>query len=297
MDTALQLKIDLDNGQMVSEKDAIHKLKQSPLVNRLTSDLIEKPLFYIWRIIALSEIPQARLLDYTQNLIDRVYEKLSTPFGFSLSGDEKMFLPCYNAMLVSAMCRLGRAEDTQVKNAAGWINTYQPMERGVQVAIPNFSFHRFGGCYHNTPCYIGLAKSVFALFNYQKATGDAERQKLEQGIEYILNHQLVKRLSKDEPITHHILDISFPESYHLNIVELIRFAGEANLLNDSRTNKAVEFLRNTKSKDGGWKISYRYQADGYTVFDTGRKPGAWVSYVIGRALGEKRNQQKIIKNT
>jgi len=49
-------------------------------------------------------------------------------------------------------------------------------------------------------------------------------------------------VTKDVPITNHILDIIFPESYHLNIVELVRFASEANLLRDERTRSAVDFL-------------------------------------------------------
>lgn len=285
MDTALQLKIEIDNGKKVSEKEAVQYLRQSELVARLTSDLRDKPLFYVWRIIALSEIPEAKYLDYTKNLIDRVYEKLATPFGFSLSGDEKMFLPCYNAMMISAMCRFGRANDEQVKKAVNWINDCQPMERGPKVSIPNFRFDRFGGCYNNTPCYIGLAKSVIALFNYQKATNDKSAdKKLQQGIEYLLQHQLIKRLSKDVPITSHILDITFPESYHLNIVELIRFASEAYLLRDERTRSAVDFLQNSRQKDGGWKIDYRYKSDGYTVFDNGRKSGDWATYVLSKAL-------------
>ncbi|MEM9671302.1 MAG: hypothetical protein AAF992_01830 [Bacteroidota bacterium] len=288
MDTALKLKIDLDSGLSIPKEKAIQSLGQSGIVNQLTNDLKDKPLFYVWRLIALSEIPYAEHLNYTKNLIDLVYEKLATPFGFSLSGDEKMFLPCYNAMLVSALCRLGRAKDKEVENAIDWINTYQPMQRGVEVSVPNLRFDRFGGCFKRTPCYIGVAKSVIALFNYRVSTGDSNvKQKLEQGIEYLLEHQLIKRLSCDRPVTDHILDISFPETYHLNIVELIRFAGQANLLSDSRTSKAIGFLQQARTKDSGWKISYRYKADGYLVFDRGRKVGEWVTYIIGKAINDE----------
>jgi len=154
------------------------------------------------------------------------------------------------------------------------------MERGTKVSIPNFRFDRFGGCYKNTPCYIGLAKSVIALLNYQKATHDTSvDKKLQQGIEYILEHHLAYRLSKNVPITNHILDISFPESYHLNVVELIRFASEADLLQDERTARIIDYLQNSKLKKGNWKINYRYKADGYTVFDKD-----WVTYIINKAL-------------
>ena len=135
MDTALELKIDVDNGQIFSDRQIIDKLHKSELVIELTSDFPEKPLAILWRLICISEIPYSYKLDYTQKLIDIVYKKLATPFGFSLSGDEKMFLPCYNAMIVSALCRLDRAKDQQVRNAVEWINRNQPMQNGKKVEI------------------------------------------------------------------------------------------------------------------------------------------------------------------
>lgn len=287
MDAALELRIEADRGNLVSMHEAIPRLKQSELVKKLTSDLIDNPLFYTWRVIALSEIPYAQELDYTKKLIDRVYEQLSTPFGFSLSGDEKQFLPCYNAMLVSAMCRLGQANNETVLNAVKWINEFQPMEREVKVSAPGLKFDRYGGCFKSTPCYIGLAKSVFALFNYQQASGDKfASRKIEQGIDYLLEHHFIKKLHKNEPITPHILDISFPESYHLNIVELIRFAGAANLLADERAKPAIEFLQNAKTKEDTWKVNFRYRSAGYTVFDKGRD-SSWVTHIIRNALNDR----------
>lgn len=287
MDTALELKIGIDKGLSISRSEALQLLEQSELVKKLTRDWRDDPLFYVWRLIALSEIPYARHLEYTCMLIDRIFEKLATPFGFSLSGDEKYFLPCYNAMLVSAMCRLGQSRTKQVLNGVEWINKYQPMERGLPVSIPSFRFDRFGGCFKNSPCYIGVAKSVFALFSYWKSTGDpGVLLKYERGKEYLLKHHLVKRLSEDKPITQHIMSISFPESYHLNIVELIRFAGNANLLDDPRTHYAVRYLQEKKA-NSGWKTDFRYRSNGYTAFDDGRKTGGWVTHIINYALNGK----------
>jgi hypothetical protein len=288
MDRALELKISVDKGLEFSRFEALDLLAQSELVKKLTLDWSDDPLFYVWRLIALSEIPYAEHLDYTRKLIDRVFEKLSTPFGFSLSGDEKYFLPCYNAMLVSAMCRLGQSKSDHVLNGVEWINTHQPMERGLSVSVPKFRFDRFGGCFKQTPCYIGVAKSVFALFSYWEATGDASNNvKLEKGKEYLLEHHLVKKLSDDTPITRHIMDVSFPESYHLNIVELIRFAGNASLLDDPRAQFAIHYLEKKKGSLG-WKTDFRYRANGYTAFDDGKKTGDWVSYIINQALSANR---------
>jgi len=287
MDKALELKIGIDSGLSISRGEALQLLEKSELVKRLTRDWSDDPLFYIWRLIALSEIPFAQHLEYTRMLIDRVFEKLATPFGFSLSGNEKYFLPCYNAMLVSAMCILGQSRAEPVLNGVEWITAYQPMERGLSVSIPKFNFDRFGGCFKHTPCYIGVAKSVFALFSYREATADTGvNNKLEQGKEYLLEHELVRKLSGGEPITRHIMDISFPESYHLNIVELIRFAGSASLLDDPRSQYAIRYLETKKGKSG-WTTNFRYRSNGYIAFDDGRKTGDWVTYIINHALNRK----------
>ena len=285
MDTALELKIGIDNGQFFSGKHIIDKLQKSELVAELTSDLPEKPLAIVWRLICLSEIPFSNKLDYTQKLVDRVYEKLATPFGFSLSGDEKMFLPCYNAMIVSALCRLERAKDQQVRNAVEWINRNQPMQNGKKVEIPNFKFEKYGGCFEKTPCYIGLAKSVFALRDFKEQTNEIKYDKqLEKGTTYILEHNFFKRLSKDEPITKHITDISFPETYHLNSVELLRFANKTNLMQHKNTNDLINHINKRRTKNGKWKNNFTYKADGYINFDKGNNSSEWTTYVIKNAL-------------
>ena len=288
MDTALQLKIETENGQTFSENDIVERLLKSEIVQELTTDFPEKPLAIVWRLICLSEIPFSYLLEYTNKLIGKVYEKFSTSFGFSLSGDERNFLPCYNAMIVSALCRLGRAKDQHIILALDWINENQPMERGKSVNLSKFRFDRFGGCFNKTPCYIGLVKSVIALQNYQKATNDHRYElKLQEGTDYMLKHKFFKRLSVDKPINQHITDISFPESYHLNVVELIRFVRDRELLSDNRSKELIDFIYSNRTKEGNWKVNFRYKTEGYTVFDKGRRNSEWITYIISHSLKEK----------
>jgi len=289
MDTALELKIGIDNGQFFSVRQIIEKLQNSELVQEITANLPDKPLALVWRLICISEIPFSYKLDYTQKLIETVYEKLATPFGFSLSGDEKMFLPCYNAMIVSALCRLDRANDKQVRNAVEWINSNQPMERGVKVDLPNFNFDRYGGCFKKTPCYIGLAKSVFALQDFKEHTNEKKYDtKLEKGILYFLKHKFFKRLSKDEPINKHITDISFPETYHLNSLELLRFAKKAKLLDNVNTKDLITHIEKQKTKDEKWKNNFNYKAEGYIAFDKGKKTSEWTTHLINQGLKIKK---------
>jgi hypothetical protein len=286
MDTALELKIGIDNGQKFSDREVIVKLQNSKLVSELISDFPEKPIALVWRLICISEIPFSNKLDYTKKLIGKVYEKLATPFGFSLSGDERMFLPCYNAMIVSALCRLDRANDQPVRNAVEWINTNQPMQKGQKVELPNFNFDKYGGCFKNTPCYIGLAKSVFALRDFKEQTNETKYDKqLKKGTTYILDHRFFKRLSKDEPIT----DISFPETYHLNAVELLRFASKTNLLQDKSATELINHIEKRQNKNRKWKNNFNYKADGYVSFDKGKKESEWTTQIINQILTNKNS--------
>ena len=280
MDTALELKMDIDAGKLFSDTDIIKKLHTSVIVSQLTDNLPEKPLPLVWRLIGMSEIPFAHKLPYSQILVQKIYDKLSTPFGFSLSGDKKNFLPCYNAMIISALCRLGRANDKQVKNGVDWILNNQPMERGKSVLPDGFNFDRYGGCFKNTPCYIGLAKSVFALHEYKSRTGvnNLDTQ-LNKGISYLLDHRLYLRLSSNTPVTDHITDIAFPETYHLNAVELLRFAKKAGLLDNDKSKDLKSFIIKRMKNEGEWVANFRYKAEGYLPFGDD-----WISYIIQRAL-------------
>lgn len=54
MDTALSLRIAFDKGEIISKREIGNALESSELVHLLTVNLVRKPLFAIWRIIALS---------------------------------------------------------------------------------------------------------------------------------------------------------------------------------------------------------------------------------------------------
>lgn len=285
LDPALQLRIMHDRGDNIPDKEIDGLLHNSTLVKELTENHTPKTMFSVWRLIALSEIPYAERLPYTQNLIQWIYKHLATPLGFSLSGNEKQFLPCYNSMLISALCRLGRAEDEEVSNAVQWIMQYQPFERGVLVTHPKIKFDRFGGCYKKIPCYISIAKAVMALIEYNHCCPNAEIDaKISQGVEYILSHQVYKRLSNDKPITKYITELSFPESYHTNLVDLLRILHRSDKLLDQRAEDAIQMVSRELTPQGGWRVSFRYKADGYRTFDKGRKPAHWLSYILHHVL-------------
>lgn len=289
MDKALELRIATDNGQTCGSDHALSFLQDSNLVHELTAVFDKKPLFAVWRIIALSEIPYSAELDYTKQVIKYIEENLSSQDGFSLTGQRTDLLPCYNAMLVEALSKLGQAESPAVQQAVAWIKKYQPFERNADVLWDGVGVKKYGGCMRSTPCYIGVVKSIKALVAYDIAVSHQDKQIVSiiaAGMDYVLRHELFKRLSNKEPITKHILDLAFPASYQLNIVELLGLAYDTRRINEAACQSACDFLKRKRTKDGFWKINYVYQSDGYQSFDQRGNKAEWVTYLLNRYLAE-----------
>lgn len=285
MDTALELRIACDNGSFVSTEQVENLLNSSDLVRGLIANFERKPLYAIWRIIALSEIPYAQTLKYTNQVIEYIEKHLSTPSGFTLTGKETDFVPCYNAMLIEAYSKLGNAKMQSVQNAIEWIKKYQPFERKAVSAWSGNGIKKYGGCLKATPCFLGIAKTVKALVAYDKAIEHEDKEVLSmitKGMDYILKHELYKRLSNKEPINNHILDLAFPASYQLNVVELLELAYQTGSIKNENCKSAIDYINSKKSKDGYWKINYIYKADGYLSFDKRGQKAEWLTYLFDK---------------
>jgi hypothetical protein len=284
MDCTLHLRQLSDTGQILSADQVSAELAESDLLRHLTAEIGPGGLFPVWRLLALSEIPSAGSLDFTHRLVGHAVRQFATDQGFSVMGGADALLPCYNAMLVYAISRLGFADHPTVAAGVQWITTYQPFDRQIRSTWKGKGVKKYGGCMNATPCYIGLAKCVKALLAYRRYGGVCTPQVddcIDRGVETILKHQLYLRMSQPVPITSHILDISFPESYHLNILELLQIMEWAGRLPDERCKPALDYLK-CRKKSNGWRVNYRYKSAGYVCFDPPGQPAEWVSYLIER---------------
>ena len=288
MDSALILRKLCDSGTEISKNEALILLESSNLIADLTSEVIEKPLFAVWRITALAEIPYTEELDYTKKLIKYIRKNMLTGEGFSLSGKKTDLLPCYNAMLVEAFSKLGFADTDFVKAGVNWIKKYQLFERNKKTRWDGKGIKKYGGCMKKIPCYIGVVKSVKALIYYEKYSSDddAETEKLiQKGISYIKKHRLYKHLSNEEPINSHILDISYPQSYQLNIIELLEIMYLTGNINDKACDAALNYIKQKKTSGNFWKTDYIYSGTGYTAFDKRGGKGGWVTCLLEKYTG------------
>lgn len=287
MDTALQLRIKFDKNESITDKEIKSLLERSKVVQKLINGYEENALFKIFRLICLSEVPYADRLLYTQNIISFISSQLSLPKGFSYTGNVNDIVPCYNAMLLEAYVRLGRASSPEVQNALSWIKQYQVFERNQSSSWKYDGICKHGGCMNAVPCYIGIGKTVRALITYREFTSGFDKTAealIEKGTAYMLRHNMYQRLSNQVPISTHITDIMFPQAYMLSLTDLVYIAGKANLWSDARTKGLKELINNKTCDKDNWKIEYAYSHRGYKAFDTKRKASEWVSYIFNSSL-------------
>ncbi len=178
VDTALILRIASEKNEYLDNNEISRLLSQSELVDKLTENFVDHPLFAVFRIMGLSEIPHVERLSYTKKLIDYINYYIATAEGFSCLGGVEEIVPCYNAMLLEAYCRLGLAVSKEAQAALSWIEQYQLFERNQTTLWPHKGICKHGGCLGKTPCYIGIGKTVRALVTYLECVKQ-ENQKIE----------------------------------------------------------------------------------------------------------------------
>lgn len=280
MESALKLRLAMERKEPLSDKQIDCLLNQSELVSKLTADNSSKLLFNIFKIMGLSEIPGSQRLSNTQQTITFIKQTIATSEGFSHTGDREGIVPCYNAMLLEAFVRLGMATSPEATCALNWIKEYQLFERHQRSSWHGKGICLHGGCLKATPCYIGIGKTIRALLTYQEYTGNKDSEVanlIAKGLDYMLNHQLFLRQSTNQPISPHITDLMFPQSYCLSFTDLVYIVGKSHSQNDPR---AQAFMRLLTEKDLGnhqWKIEYIYQYKGYQPFNSRRGPSPWLS--------------------
>lgn len=285
MDSALRLRIKYDNNEKIEQP--IEWLKESEIVAKYTQLTDLTTLGKIFALIGLAEIPYASQLPQTQELITFVNQHVATSEGFSYTGKLEEIVPCYNALLLEAYCRLGLGNTPEAQNALQWIKQYQVFEREQTTSWAHKGICKYGGCMKATPCYIGIGKTVRALLTYQEiVTADDQQVKhlIQVGLDYMLRHQLFRRLSNQKPISAHITESMFPQSYTLSFTDLVYIAEKGQLREHKQTQALTALLLEKRRKSGGWKNEYIYKYKGYLAFDNRRNDSDWLTYLYTRYL-------------
>jgi len=288
MDSALILKQKVDLGEIKDFAQASDYLVKSELVKTLLSDFDFDILNLLNRLTEIAEIPFAHQLERVQKWINKLADLSFCEEGFSITGKSDDILSCYNSMITSILIRMNYSNQDRIDKGIEWILKYQNVKRGVKNEWTGSRILKYGGCMKTTPCYIGIVKAMIALSDYKKyaasEVNESIENKLTQGLNYILDHQIYIRQSNGLPITKDITKLTYPFSYKTNVIELLRLLKDNNLFTDKRCNLTKDYLYSKKQKDGFWKVNSSYLPKCWIPFDKPNETGFWISYEINKLL-------------
>ncbi len=288
MDTALLLKQKVHSEEIKDFGQASDYLDKSEIMKDLLTDFDLDILNLLNRLIEIAEIPFANQLESVQKWINKLADLSFCDDGFSITGKSDDILSCYNAMITSTLIRMGYPDKNRINKGIEWILKYQNIELGAVNKWTGSRILKYGGCMKHTPCYIGIVKAMISLTDYKKQSdylpNDIIENKLEIGLDYILDHKIYLRQSNGQPITKDITKLTYPFSYKTNVVEILRLLKNNNLDSDKRCDLAKAFLQTKKQKDGYWKINSSYLPKYWIQFDKPKEPGLWISHEINKLM-------------
>lgn len=288
-DKAFILKQKVDSGQISDFKEASKLLEPSVLMKKLlTEDFNPDALNLLNRLNELSEIPFTGQLRQVQEWCKKLVVLSFCGDGFSLNGNSDYILSCYNSMITGLLTRLDYRDKEPVRKGIDWILKYQNVARNKENQWMGTGIKKYGGCMKSTPCYIGVVKAMIALSDYKKQPDyipdNLLEDKLSMGLNYILEHNLFKRLSDGNPITKDIQKITYPFTWKTNIIEILRLLKDNGLDSDFHCQPAKEYLLGKQKRDGYWQINSSYFPKAWIQFDIPKESGLWVTHEISKLL-------------
>jgi hypothetical protein len=293
-DSALLLKKAYDKGESITVKKAQKMLEQSELLGKLLATPERSPTTfvgirnYLWRLLEISEIPFTYTLEKVQKWVELLVDKSYIQEGFALEGKQDHLVACHNALITTTIIKMNYNDKEKIDAGINWILDYQSVERGIESKWPGKDLYtRWGGCMKTVPCYYGVIKSMIALTEYKKRFESSKSidGKLAKGLNYILKHSVYKKLSTGQPIEDSIVLNFYPYTYKSNIIEILTLLKANDLMEDERCSDALDVLRRKQRKDGYWQADTSYMKSAWIDFDTPKKPGLWISYIINGLLG------------
>lgn len=288
-DSALILKERIQNREKFSESEIRNYLDNSLLIQNLFTPPQWPPTKFagiraiLWRLTELSEIPYVEILEETQNLIKILLKYTRIDEGFSLRGTHGGLTACHNTMITKILIRLRHPDKKLIQHGINWILNYQVMARNQKSNWDGDDLYTiWGGCMKSTPCFYGVVKSTITLSEYIKNIENSSEieSKLNEGLNYILKHNLFRKLSDGKPIEPSITLNFYPFTYKTNIIELLALMKQNSIINNPECKDAIKILEKKRRKDGYWYIDKTYMKNSWIEFDIPKQPVLWLTNFI-----------------
>jgi hypothetical protein len=189
-------------------------------------------------------------------------------------------LSCLTGNMVSALIRMGYADDSRVKKALEWLVKVQNRDGGWLCPYWKAHLRDKHGCFMGTICPM----EAFSEVSEQNLT-EGMKGAISKGAEFLLMHHLFEADHHGyRTINKAWLELSFPWFAGYNILRGLDVLTSLGYSKDERLNDAVTVLLQKRQGDGTWILENspigRMQAD----VEVKNKPSKWITLIALRVL-------------
>jgi hypothetical protein len=125
------------------------------------------------------------------------------------------------------------------------------------------------------------------LLEYERAAGSspAVMEARERGQEYLLERQLLRRLSTGEVIDPRWTQFSFPTGYHYDVLRGLEYLRSAGIVPDERIAEAIGIVTSKHDTDGRWALENTHPGElDFYMGEMEGKPSRWNTLRAMRVL-------------
>lgn len=233
-----------EDGDVVAAREAILTegpgaeilARQRPNGSWLEEETGYNPLYKssVWQLVFLSELGADGNNERIRRGVEHVLETMQAPDGsFPNVGRYSGNLLCLEGQTVRALLRLGYRDDERVQQGLGFL--VGTVQEG------NYD------CRHNkgVPCSWGAVKALRALVEVPRNHRSGEIESvIRKTAEFLADGDLVNANypTPKRQISKHWFQLSFPRSYHSDILEAMVALDDAGYAGDERLRPAVGFI-------------------------------------------------------
>ena len=189
-------------------------------------------------------------------------------------------LSCLTGNMVSALIRLGYADDLHVQKALKWLVKIQNSDGGWLCPYWKAHVKDKHGCFYGTICSL----EAFSEVKKENLTSEM-KETIQKGAEFLLMHRLFKADHHNYKIINdNWLKLSFPWFYGYNILRGLDVLTKLGYTKDERLNDALEILLQKRQKDGSWILESTPAGRMQINLEIKGKPSKWITLTALRVI-------------
>jgi hypothetical protein len=182
--------------------------------------------------------------------------------------------PCINGRVVKIGAYFGQDMQEVVER----LLTEQMADGGWNCEQVNGSTR---GSFHTT------INVLEGLLEYERAAGStpAVTEARERGQAYLLERQLLRRLSTGEVIDPSWTQFSFPTGYHYDLLRALEYLRSAGIVPDERIAEAIRSVASKRDSDGRWTLENPHPGElNFQMDEMEGRPSRWNTLRAMRVL-------------